>query len=64
MLTTILLATLLNPQTQEGLIVFSPTSTTDAHLLDNDGTILHTWSTAYMPGQACYLLPDGDLMRT
>ena len=65
MIKTFLLAIALAPQApQEGFVVFSPTSTTNAYLLDNDGTILHTWASSYKPGQSCYLLPDGDLLRS
>lgn len=49
---------------QEGLTLFSPTWTDDAHLLDENQNVVHTWSDHSRPGLACYLLPNGNLLRT
>jgi hypothetical protein len=49
---------------QEGFTLFSPTWTDDAHLLDENQNLVHTWSDHSRPGLACYLLPNGNLLRT
>ena len=47
-----------------GYNLFSPQTSTDTYLLDNDGNTVHTWSSAYRPGLSAYLLEDGSLLRT
>ena len=32
--------------------------------LDNDGTVVHSWTSDFAPGLSTYLLEDGSLMRT
>ncbi|MCP4771367.1 MAG: hypothetical protein GY879_08150 [Planctomycetes bacterium] len=49
---------------QEGLTLFSPTWSNDAHLLDEDKNLVHTWSDHSRPGLGCYLQPNGNLLRT
>lgn len=34
------------------------------YLIDNCGLIVNTWQSDYQPGQAMYLLENGDLLRT
>ena len=46
-----------------GYTLFSPSSSTIIYLIDMDGEIVNTWSSDYPPGQASYLLGDGNLLR-
>jgi hypothetical protein len=36
----------------------------ETHLLDESGTIVHTWNAEFVPGNSVYMLPNGNLMRT
>jgi hypothetical protein len=47
-----------------GYNLFAPLGSTNTHLMDNDGHIVHTWASGYRPGNAVYLLEDGTLLRT
>ena len=47
-----------------GYTLFSPLSSTNTYLINNDGYVVHSWSSNYRPGQAVMLLPDGSLLRT
>ena len=47
-----------------GYTLFSPLSSTNTYLIDNEGYLVHSWSSSYKPGQAIMLLPDGSLLRT
>lgn len=47
-----------------GYVLFSPIRSTNTYLIDKCGRLAKTWSSAYMPGQSVYLLPDGHLLRT
>ena len=40
------------------------TSGKDAYLIDNCGYLINRWSTGYIPGLSCYLLENGNLLRT
>ncbi|RZN80257.1 MAG: T9SS type A sorting domain-containing protein [Winogradskyella sp.] len=46
----------------DGYTLFS--THTKAHLLDNCGQVINTWSSTYLPGNSVYLLPNGNLLRT
>lgn len=46
-----------------GYNLLSPLGSTDTFLMDNDGIFVHSWTSAYGPGNAVYLLEDGTLMR-
>jgi hypothetical protein len=48
----------------DGYNLFSPIRSTDTYLIDNDGNVVHTWSSAYRPGLSVYLLEDSTLLRT
>lgn len=48
----------------EGYNLFSPLNATTTYLMDNSGSILHSWASAYRPGLSVYLLPTGELLRT
>lgn len=47
-----------------GYTLFSPTSSTEAFLIDNCGKVVNNWASSYQPGLATYLLDDGSLLRT
>lgn len=37
---------------------------TTTYIIDNSGTVLHTWPSGYDPRQAVYALDDGSILRT
>ncbi len=47
-----------------GYVLFSPIASTKTFLIDKCGKEVHEWNSTYRPGQAVYLLPDGNLLRT
>jgi hypothetical protein len=47
-----------------GYILFAPLRSTTTYLLDYDGDVVHTWPSQYNPGNAVYLLGNGNLLRT
>jgi Arylsulfotransferase (ASST)/Secretion system C-terminal sorting domain len=48
----------------DGYVLFAPIGSTNTYLVDKCGNLIHTWPSTYRPGQSCYLLPDGSLLRT
>jgi hypothetical protein len=48
----------------EGYVLLAPKHNTDTYLIDNAGRVVHSWSSAYVPGQSAYLLANGHLLRT
>ncbi len=51
-------------QSHEGYNLFTPMSSTNTYLMDNNGTFVHSWASSYRPGLSVYLLENGTLMRT
>jgi hypothetical protein len=49
---------------EDGYILFAPISSTTTYLVDKCGKQVKTWSSTYRPGQSCYILPDGTLLRS
>jgi len=47
----------------EGYVLFAPIGSKDTYLIDKCGREIHTWTSAYNPGQSSYLLEDGTLLR-
>ncbi|MBW1915674.1 MAG: hypothetical protein JRI86_12195, partial [Deltaproteobacteria bacterium] len=47
----------------KGYTLFSPMSNTVTYLIDMNGGVVNTWTSDYTPGQASYLLEDGNLLR-
>ncbi|QDU65434.1 aryl-sulfate sulfotransferase [Engelhardtia mirabilis] len=47
-----------------GLTIVAPINSRSLHLVDLDGEIVHTWETDHAPGEWCYLLDDGLLLRS
>ncbi|MCP3915293.1 MAG: arylsulfotransferase (ASST) [bacterium] len=48
----------------DGVTLFQPNNSTSARLIDNDGSVVHTWPGTARPGLSVYLLEDGNLLRT
>jgi hypothetical protein len=51
------------PGAFDGLTIIQPLRSKDVHLVEMDGTVVHTWKTEYPPGAWLYLLPNGHLLR-
>jgi hypothetical protein len=47
-----------------GYTLFTPLKWTKTYLIDNDGMLVRSWTSAYIPGQSVMLLRDGSLLRT
>ncbi|MCP4138865.1 MAG: arylsulfotransferase (ASST) [Chloroflexi bacterium] len=54
----------LNQNSGSTSYLFSPIRSTSTYLMDVTGNALHTWESAYTPGNAVYLLENGNLLRT
>jgi Arylsulfotransferase (ASST) len=48
----------------DAYLLFSPLASTTTYLIDNEGQLLHSWSSEFTPGNAVYLLENGNLLRT
>jgi hypothetical protein len=48
----------------ESLYLFSPLKSTETYLMGADGRAVYTWQSDYTPGNAVYLLENGNLLRT
>lgn len=46
-----------------GYTLISPNMTNMVYLVDMDGAVVHTWTTAGRPGMYAELLPNGNLLR-
>ncbi len=46
----------------DGFTLFS--TNTNGYLINNCGQVINSWSSTYLPGNAVYLLPNGNLLRT
>jgi len=46
----------------EGNILFAPMQSKTAYLINYDGTVNHTWSSDYRPGESVYMLEDGSVL--
>lgn len=46
------------------LYLFSPLQVTTTYLMNPDGLALYAWESDYTPGNAVYLLENGNLLRT
>lgn len=47
-----------------GYVLFPPLGSNTTYLLDKCGFQVKSWTSMYKPGQSCYLLSDGSLLRT
>ena len=48
----------------DGYVLFAPIGSTTTYLIDKCGKQVKNWLSAYRPGQSCYLLSDGNLLRS
>jgi len=48
----------------DGYVLFAPIGSNDTYLIDKCGKQVKSWYSAYKPGQSCYLLSDGTLLRS
>ncbi|HEU4718783.1 MAG TPA: aryl-sulfate sulfotransferase [Bacteroidia bacterium] len=46
-----------------GYVLFAPISDTTTYLIDKCGKEIHSWTSAYRPGQSAYFQADGTLLR-
>ena len=55
-----------NDNITEGYTLFSPMPTSTSYLIDNEGRLVHNWTSpgGHRPGMSAYLLDDGSLLRT
>ena len=47
-----------------GYTLFAPSRSTTTYLINNEGRLIHSWQSNYLPGQSAYLLENGHLLRT
>jgi len=47
-----------------GYTLFAPTVYTDTYLINNEGLLVNSWQSDYLPGLSAYLLENGNLLRT
>ena len=47
-----------------GYTLFPPGFSTNTHLINNAGNLIHSWTSAYEPGQSAYLAENGYLYRS
>ena len=52
------------PTTGDGYNLFAPMRETTTYLIDEAGDTVFTWPSDYRPGNAVYLLENGNLLRT
>lgn len=49
--------------TYDGFTLFTPNTSKKTYLINNCGEIINEWTSAYNPGNSCYLLENGNLLR-
>lgn len=52
-----------DPQAFQGYTLLAPIYANVTYLIDNEGRVVHTWTSSYLPGESAYLLPNGNLIR-
>jgi hypothetical protein len=52
------------PQASPGYTLFTPVTSRNTYLIDNEGLLRHLWQADYVPGNAVYLRENGNLVRT
>jgi PKD repeat protein len=48
----------------EGYTLFAPKQNKMIYLINNEGRVVHKWTSTYSPGQSIYLLENGHLLHT
>ena len=51
------------PKAYDGYTLFAPKHNLVTYLMKNDGQVVHSWKSAYEPGQVVHLLPNGHMIR-
>ena len=54
----------MNTMTIDGQILFAPIWGTTTYLIDNTGTVNHSWSSSFFPGVSVWWLGEGTILRT
>jgi len=52
-----------DPAATDGLTIIQPMRSKMVHLVDMDGSVVHTWETGFVPGEWLHLLVNGNLLR-
>ncbi|WP_046756871.1 aryl-sulfate sulfotransferase [Kordia jejudonensis] len=52
-----------NPGTFDGYTLYAPAGHTETYLINNCGEIVNQWTSTVAPGNAVYLLENGNLLR-
>ena len=52
-----------DPGSFTGYTLFEGLAYHDTYLIDNEGRLVHSWTSTYNPGNMCYLLDNGNLLR-
>ncbi|MCH7681825.1 aryl-sulfate sulfotransferase [candidate division KSB1 bacterium] len=52
-----------DPTSFSGYTLFAPLTYTSTYLIDNEGLLVHSWESAFVPGNSVYLLENGHLLR-
>ena len=47
----------------DGYTLFAPNASNETYLIDNCGRVVNQWTSSYNPGNSCYLLENGNLLR-
>lgn len=50
--------------THKGYTLFCPSYSYTTYLIDNFGRVVHSWKSDYLIDKSCYLLANGNLLRT
>jgi len=45
-------------------ILFAPMFSTKTYLIDKNGSLIHSWSSNYFPGESVYMLDNGTILRS
>ena len=53
-----------NPTMIDGQILFAPMTSDTTYLIDENGTVKHTWPSEYLPGEAVRWLGNGTILRS
>ena len=51
------------PKACPGYTLFPAKNGSKTYLIDNDGRLVHSWTSQYPPGESAYLRPNGNLVR-
>ena len=52
-----------DPTSFNGYTLFTPLTYTSTYLIDNEGLLVNSWESAFVPGNSVYLLENGHLLR-